>query len=186
MTKYTPLEDYLCELTKSKKKEWNTNFKFIETIIGSKLPPSAFNYKEWWANEKEKTTKVQCHAWRRAGWITTSINLSSGTVTFINESNNCEMTGYISKEKKLSISYKWSSIGCVAIDHKERLKFPPINEQAGIYKIEIIASTNLFEYIGETDNFKRRLQHYRTPGATQSTNIRINHLIKKPYQIPVG
>ena len=28
--------------------------------------------------------------------------------------------------------------------------------------------------VGETDNLRRRLQHYRTPGPSQRTNIRMN------------
>ena len=29
-------------------------------------------------------------------------------------------------------------------------------------------------YIGETDELRRRFQHYRTPGPSQKTNIRMN------------
>ncbi|MEO1060558.1 MAG: hypothetical protein AAFZ07_04000 [Actinomycetota bacterium] len=34
-------------------------------------------------------------------------------------------------------------------------------------------------YIGETDRLRRRFQHYRTPGPSQSTNLRLNALIRE-------
>ena len=34
-------------------------------------------------------------------------------------------------------------------------------------------------YIGETDSLNRRFQQYRTPGPTQTTNIRLNLLMRK-------
>lgn len=99
MKKYDPLEEYLLGLTKSGKDEWSTSFKSIENIIGRKLPPSAFKHEEWWANESEKTTKVQCHAWRRAGWKTSSKNLSAQTVTFVKVPSNHVVRGHLSKKK---------------------------------------------------------------------------------------
>ncbi len=33
-------------------------------------------------------------------------------------------------------------------------------------------------YIGETTELRRRFQHYRKPGPSQATNIRINTLLK--------
>jgi hypothetical protein len=32
-------------------------------------------------------------------------------------------------------------------------------------------------YIGEADRLRRRFQHYRTPGARQATNLRLNSLM---------
>jgi hypothetical protein len=32
-------------------------------------------------------------------------------------------------------------------------------------------------YIGETDRLRRRFQHYRTPGPTQATNLRLNAMM---------
>jgi len=34
-------------------------------------------------------------------------------------------------------------------------------------------------YIGETDLLQRRMAHYRSPGPTQSTNIRMNALLRE-------
>ncbi len=32
-------------------------------------------------------------------------------------------------------------------------------------------------YVGETDRLRRRFQHYRTPGPSQATNLRLNKLM---------
>ena len=37
-------------------------------------------------------------------------------------------------------------------------------------------------YVGETDRLKRRLQHYRTPGPSQRTNVRLNELMRMVLQ----
>ncbi len=34
-------------------------------------------------------------------------------------------------------------------------------------------------YIGEADDLKRRMQHYRTPGPTQPTNRRLNDELRR-------
>lgn len=68
-------------------------------------------------------------------------------------------------------------LGSTQVDHKGRLKFPAAQIHATIYKLEINTIDDKFIYIGETENNKRRFQHYRTPGATQSTNIRLNQIM---------
>lgn len=64
--KYTPLEKYLRELPTSQQ-EVTLGFEEIERIIHAKLPPSAHEYREWWANEKEGN-HVNARAWANAGW----------------------------------------------------------------------------------------------------------------------
>lgn len=53
--KYTPLENYLRDLSASQK-EIALSFEQIEGILNDKLPPSAYEYwawwAKWWANEK--------------------------------------------------------------------------------------------------------------------------------------
>ena len=64
--KYSPLEHYLRELPASQK-EVTMSFEQIERILNDKLPPSAYKYQAWWANEKEGN-HVNARAWANAGW----------------------------------------------------------------------------------------------------------------------
>jgi len=134
MKKYDPLQNHLAQLSNSGKEEWNTNFKAIESVLGTKLPPSAFKYPEWWANEKEKTSKVQCHAWRLAGWRTAFVNLSAKTITFIKVRNETNEIGNALPKKSLSLNYSWLLLGSIYVDHKARLKFPKTQTHGGVYK----------------------------------------------------
>jgi hypothetical protein len=59
--KYTPLEHYLYDLPELQK-EVTLSFEQIERILNDKLPPSAYQYQAWWANEKEGN-HVNARAW---------------------------------------------------------------------------------------------------------------------------
>jgi len=79
MGKYYPLGQYL-------KQSKNTNeiltYNQISSIIGDRLPPSAFKYREWWANEIIQNTRhTHCKQWLNAGWKVESVNLGVN-VTF--------------------------------------------------------------------------------------------------------
>ncbi len=63
-------------------------------------------------------------------------------------------------------------LGVVALD-AGKLRFPHAPELPGIYRFDL--GDRLC--IGETDRLRRRFQHYRTPGPTQSTNVRLNALM---------
>ena len=64
--KYTPLENYLRDLP-AHQMEVSLSFEEIETIIHSKLPSSAYGYRQWWEHEKEGN-HVNSRAWANAGW----------------------------------------------------------------------------------------------------------------------
>lgn len=64
--KYTPLENYLIALPKSKK-EVRLSFEQIEAILKFKLPASAYEDERWWMHEKEGN-HVNLRAWTNAGW----------------------------------------------------------------------------------------------------------------------
>ena len=65
--RYTPLENYLHDLP-ANQKEVTLSFEQIERIIHAKLPPSAYEYWAWRANEKEGN-HVNGRAWANAAWI---------------------------------------------------------------------------------------------------------------------
>lgn len=70
---------------------------------------------------------------------------------------------------RVAVTFSWSSLGDVGLD-AGRLVFPPAPERAGIYRFDLGDRV----YVGETDRLRRRFQHYRTPGPSQRTNLRLN------------
>lgn len=70
--KYTPLEKYLRDIPESQK-EITLSFEQIERILNAKLPPSAFTYQAWWANEKSPH-QPQKQVIMNAGWQVDTIN----------------------------------------------------------------------------------------------------------------
>ncbi len=72
--KYTPLENYLRALPKSKK-EVRLSFEQIEVILKFKLPSSAYEDERWWMHEKEGN-HVNLRAWTNAGWRVESVEVN--------------------------------------------------------------------------------------------------------------
>lgn len=69
----------------------------------------------------------------------------------------------------VTVSFNLSGIGKV-LQQDGKLHFPKAPQEPGIYQFAIGNKI----YVGETDQLQRRFQHYRTPGPSQPTNIRIN------------
>lgn len=66
-------------------------------------------------------------------------------------------------------------VGAARLDGDGRLVFPRLHDVPGVYRFLLGTFGEVaIAYVGETDQLRRRLQHYRTPGPTQLTNIRIN------------
>lgn len=72
----------------------------------------------------------------------------------------------------VTVSFNLSEIGQV-LQQNGKLRFPMAPEKPGIYQFAIRDRI----YVGETDRLRRRFQHYRTPGPSQQTNIRMNYSI---------
>ena len=75
---------------------------------------------------------------------------------------------------RISAAFQWQLLGRVRIDDSGRLLFPVAPRRPGLYRFRLHVGEETRYYIGETDNLRRRLQHYRTPGPTQKTNIRLS------------
>ena len=73
--KYERLENYLHE-KKSSRNDINLSFREIESIIGGPLPKSAYQYKAWWANQTDTSTRSQARAWQSAGYKVDAIQLT--------------------------------------------------------------------------------------------------------------
>ena len=74
--KYQKLYKYLCGLDAQ---EWRATVADVEAVVGKPLPPSAFNYQAWWAND---ISHVQGRAWLAARWETARVNIEAKTVLF--------------------------------------------------------------------------------------------------------
>ncbi|MBL8079057.1 MAG: hypothetical protein JNM55_13920 [Anaerolineales bacterium] len=81
--KYTPLEYYLRDLPASQR-EVIMPFEQIERILNDKLPPSAYKYQAWWANQKEGS-HVEANAWLDAGWKVDTVKFSEKWVRFVRQ-----------------------------------------------------------------------------------------------------
>ncbi len=81
---------------------------------------------------------------------------------------------------EIFIRFDWISAGAVLQDESGRLVFPcGTPETPGLYMFRFVRDDASFAYIGESDRLRRRLKHYRTPGPTQHTNIRISALLRE-------
>lgn len=74
--KYQKLTDYL---QKTGKKEIRLTLTEIQDILGFPLDPSAYQYREFWAN---CTASTKAYSWMEAGYEITEIDLKSETLLF--------------------------------------------------------------------------------------------------------
>ena len=177
--------------------EWRASFKEIEAILHFHLPPSARKYPAWWANDRRQS---QPYAWLDAGWKTEQLDLASERVTF----RRVRASTSVSRQSRISdplpsadggivrpasdashlrdesqsfecrFGIEWKPIGSVTLDACGNLNFPTVPPLPSIYRFRIRTAGIEARYIGETENLLRRFGHYRKPGPTQQTNIRLN------------
>lgn len=202
--KYWPLYEHLVGL---ETRDWQASFGDIERMLGFSLPKSAYSYPAWWSNGSGMPHSAM---WLNAGWRTNDLNLTGKTIHFVRDptaSSSAAATKRVSRvsaprtgkttvalptpgeSQKLGLRYQWADIGEVTLDGQSRLVFPGVPAAPGIYRFRIDEDGSKAVYIGETDNLSRRFQHYRTPGPTQPTNIRLNKVfvetLKKGVSIGV-
>lgn len=79
MKKYEPLGNYLAALPSSQERETLTFRKIEDEIIEAKLPRSAFEHRQWWANQDYGS---RAYHWEGAGFQVDSVDQSRGIVTF--------------------------------------------------------------------------------------------------------
>ncbi|MBE9155298.1 helix-turn-helix transcriptional regulator [Nodosilinea sp. LEGE 06152] len=77
-SKYHPLHDHLKH---SDQTEVVLTFAEVEALLGSALPHSAVERKNWWSN-RETPAALQSSAWVRAGYHVHAIDIDSKVVTF--------------------------------------------------------------------------------------------------------
>jgi hypothetical protein len=75
---------------------------------------------------------------------------------------------------------QWTAVGLASLDSGGKVKFPILPAKAGLYQFRIKGPKgDIGRYIGESDNLQRRFAHYRNPGPTQQTNLRLNALLRE-------
>ncbi|WP_161539468.1 DUF7662 domain-containing protein [Hyphobacterium indicum] len=77
MSKYDALT---AALNSQKSTQWQVSFSDIESIIGARLPDSAYRYRAWWSNNP--TNSVMTKAWLKAGWKSSNVDMAGRTLTF--------------------------------------------------------------------------------------------------------
>lgn len=191
MTKYEPLRTHLLKI---KSNEWRPTFSDIENILGFSLPKSARTYPAWWANDA--TQSRHSTIWVDAGWQTAELNLTAERVVFrrVRTSRSVRqpkrsrtkpkqiasiIRGRPENETRCALRLSWQPIGDVQLDASGNLLFPKVSTVGGLYRFLLRDGARQSSYIGEAVNLLRRFQHYRTPGATQPTNLRINKLMRE-------
>ncbi len=78
MKKYEPLGNYLAALPATQESETLTFTRIME-IIGDKLPDSAYDHREWWANQDYGS---RAYHWQEAGFKVDKVDQQRGIVTF--------------------------------------------------------------------------------------------------------
>jgi hypothetical protein len=76
VSKYDPLQQFLKQ---SVKDDLTLSFDEIAHLLGSGLPPSAYNHRAWWGNDQYK---VQSIAWSKAGWKVDAVDQNKKWVRF--------------------------------------------------------------------------------------------------------
>jgi CBS domain-containing protein len=79
-SRYAPLAIWLQDRAREGHNRFSLTFEQIEEIINDKLPPSARQYRNWWANDSISHTQSQ--QWLDVDWRVASINISAERVVF--------------------------------------------------------------------------------------------------------
>jgi hypothetical protein len=178
------------------------SFSEIEEVLGFSLPLSARSYQAWWGNNL--TYGRHSAAWLLAGWETEQLDLAGERVTFrraaqgraqvLKAKARSKAAPHSKTEKsrpvdlktlgtvfgdpvRLSLAMRWRSLGPVHVGSGNKLVFPAVPSVPGLYRFRLSGQGADAHYIGETADLRRRFYHYRNPGPSQRTNIRINGLL---------
>ena len=196
LSKYDKLTSFLEGLKTSSRR---MSFAEIEEVLGFTLPLSARSYQAWWGNNLIHGRHSA--AWLSAGWETEQLDLGGERVTFRRAAQGraqalkAKPKAARSKTAKnspvdlkalgtafgdpvrLSLAMNWRSLGPVHVGGGSKLVFPAVPSVPGLYRFRLSGHGEEAHYIGETADLRRRFYHYRNPGPSQATNIRINGLL---------
>ena len=77
MSKYEALPQFLGQ---EKRAAHRMSFNEIESVLGFKLPKSAYKHEAWWSNNE--TGHSHARTWLKFGWRTEAVDLAKRQVTF--------------------------------------------------------------------------------------------------------
>lgn len=195
MSRYEKLSTFLSSRDIS---TLNMTFRELEELLGFSLPSSAYNYQQWWANNPSPGR--QSHSWLSVGWKTENLDLAGQSVSFRqigckqsadrkherDKTTACPQVQSVPRSSndlpvsiRVSVEMKWRYLGALMLDANGNVVFPSAPTVPGLYRFRLMDNHNAQHYIGETAGLRRRFQHYRTPGPSQKTNIRVNVLFKE-------
>ena len=81
--KYDPLRDYL-DRKDDGRDRLQLTFEQIESIIGERLPRSAYVHPSWWGNRiNANYVTSHANAWHDAGWMVARHSLAHRVVEFV-------------------------------------------------------------------------------------------------------
>jgi hypothetical protein len=80
--------------------------------------------------------------------------------------------------ESVTVRWGWQRVGELALA-EGKLRFPQVPNCAGVYRFRLTSAAGALTgvYVGEGDPLPRRFQHYRTPGPSQQTNLRLNPIL---------
>ena len=83
----------------------------------------------------------------------------------------------------VAVASRWRRIGSVRRDSDGRLVFPRTDQVQGVYRLRLRGTPTEWHYVGETDELRRRFQHFRAPGFGQPTKRRIKGLLVEHLEV---
>lgn len=196
--KYEPLHQHLVADFRRGDDAVQLSFAELDTLVCG-LPASARNYREWWANSGQPHS----WSWRDAGWRVAKVDQVKGFVRFERSAQaGARPTAGSPKgapaprttkvvidagslpvleRSETRVEFEWRDAGLIALDAKGAVLFPRLPPASGIYRMTFTGAPSQKRprvYVGESDDLRRRAAHYRNPGPTQDTNIRLNAALK--------
>lgn len=193
MSKYEPITRHLNAQSSHKV---TMGFAEIERLIGFPLPQSARKYPAWWANNAHAGRHAG--AWLAASWKSEDVDLAAEKVSFCRSERNVAVrseqaattaqtactapdadNGDNCDGFEMKLALEWRMIGTMDCDVSGSLLFPKIEPAPGLYRFRLSGKSGQRSYVGETVNLRRRFAHYRKPGPTQATNIRMNQVLRE-------
>jgi hypothetical protein len=79
---------------------------------------------------------------------------------------------------KIGVLFQWIDSGEIRLDSAAKPEFPKLSAIPGVYAFRFVGKKETTVYIGEAENLRRRAAHYRNPGPSQITNIRLNEKMR--------
>jgi hypothetical protein len=104
-SKYTYLSVYLARRAKYGS-QVTLPFSKIEEVIGNRLPFSAYHYKHWWGNTRNRSPS---EAWLTVGWKVKNVDLERKMVTFTKDKPTV-LTGPKKRRRRKPVSEAFKAL----------------------------------------------------------------------------